>query len=46
MIKISFSLSYYFFNTKQLSQKGTYKYNCGGKDKAAKYYIQNKVVLK
>ena len=40
-------MSYYYFNRKNLLQKAKDKYhNFGGKEKAAKYYIQNKEVLK
>ena len=50
MIKIFFvnlKMSYYFFNRQELLQKAKDKYhNCGGKEKAAKYYIANKEVLK
>ena len=40
-------MSYYYFNRKNLLQKAKDKYhNFGGKEKAAKYYIRNKEVLK
>ena len=39
-------LSYYQFNRQESWQKAKNKYNCGGKEKAAKYYIENKDVLK
>ena len=42
-----FILSHYFFNRQELLQKAKDKYhNCGGEEKAAKYYIKNKDVLK
>ena len=40
-------MSYYWFDRQELFQKGNDKYyNCGGKEKAAKYYNDNKEVLK
>ena len=40
-------MSYYYFNRKNLLQKAKDKYHYfGGKEKAAKYYIRNKEVLK
>ena len=37
----------YFFNWQELLQKAKDRYyNCGGKEKAAEYYIENKEVLK
>ena len=39
-------LSYYQFNRQESWQKAKNKYNCGGKENAAKYYIENKDVLK
>ena len=40
-------MSYYFFNRQQSLQKAKYRYhNCGGKEKAAQFYIKNKEVLK
>ena len=37
----------YWFNKKEILQKAKEKYdNCGGKEKAAKYYQGNKDVLK
>ena len=40
-------MSYYWFNTEKVLQKAEEKYhNCGGKEKAAKYYQTNKDVLK
>ena len=42
-----FILSHYFFNRQELLQKAKDKYhNCGGEEKAAKYYIKNKDALK
>ena len=39
-------MSYYFFNRQELMQKAKDRYhNCGGKEKAADYYIANKEVL-
>ena len=50
MIKISFlhtKMSYYFFNGQELLQKVKDRYhNCGGKEKAAECYIENKEFLK
>ena len=40
-------MSYYWFNRQELLQKANYKYhNCGGKAKAAEYYIGNKDAIK
>ena len=40
-------MSYYWFNRQELLQKAKGKYcNCGGKEKAAEYYLQNKDVIK
>ena len=40
-------MSYYWFNKQELLQKAKNRYhNCGNKEKAAEYYIENKVVLK
>ena len=40
-------MSYYWFNRQELLQKANDKYdNCGGKEKAAEYYIENKEVIK
>ena len=48
MIKIFFvyiKISFYKFNRQELLQKVKDKYhNYGGKEKAAKYYIKNKVL--
>ena len=48
MIKIFFvyiKMSYYKFDRQELLQKMKDKYyNCGGKGKAAKYYIKNNVL--
>ena len=39
--------SYYWFNRKDLLQKVKDRYHtCGGKEEAAKYYIENKYILK
>ena len=50
MTKIFFvhiKMSYHFFNRQELMQKAKDRYhNCGGKEKAADYYIANKEVLK
>ena len=36
-------MSYYWFNKEELLHKPKDRYhNCGGKEKAAKYYIKNK----
>ena len=36
-----------FFNRQELFQKAKYKYhNCGGKEKAAKYCLENKDAIK
>ena len=39
-------LSYYWLNRQELLQKAKGKYDNGGKEKAAKYYKDNKDVLK
>ena len=40
-------MSYYWFNKQELLQKAKNRYhNCGNKEKAAEYYIENKFVLK
>ena len=40
-------MSYYWFNIQELLQKAKDKYhNCGGNEKAAEYYLENKGVLK
>ena len=40
-------MSYYWFNRQELLQKAKEKYhNCGGKKRAAEYYIENKDVVK
>ena len=40
-------MSYYWFNRKELLKKVKDKnHNCGGKEKAAKYYVKNKDVIK
>ena len=40
-------MSYYWYNRQELLQKTKEKYhNCGGKEKTAKYYLQNKDVIK
>ena len=40
-------MSYYWFNKQELLQKAKERYtNNGGKEKAAKYYLDNKDVLK
>ena len=40
-------MSYYQFNRQELLQKAKNRYhNCGGKEKAAEFYIQNKEVIK
>ena len=40
-------MSYYWFNRQELLLKAKGKYhNCGGKEKAAEYYIKNKDVTK
>ena len=39
-------ISYYCFNRKELLQKAKNRYhNCGGKEKYAKYFIDNKEVF-
>ena len=36
-------MKYYWFDAQELFQKAKYKYhNCGGKEKAAEYYLKNK----
>ena len=39
-------MSYYWFNRQELLQKAKEKYDNGGKEKAAKYYRDNKDVIK
>ena len=40
-------MCYYAFNRPALLQKAKNKYhNCGGKEKAAKYYLENKDAIK
>ena len=40
-------MGYYWFNRLELLQKAKNKYyNCGGKEKAAKYYLENKDFMK
>ena len=40
-------MSYYWFNRQKLLQKAKDRYHqCGRKEKAAKYYLENKGVLK
>ena len=39
-------MKYYWFNKKELFQKAKEKYDNGGKEKAAKYYQDNKDVIK
>ena len=40
-------MSYYWFNRQQLLQKAKDRYHqCGGKEKSAKYYLENKGILK
>ena len=39
-------MSYYWFNRQELLRKAKEKYDNGGKDKAAKYYQDNKHVIK
>ena len=40
-------MSYYWFNRQELLQKQKYNYhNCSGKEEAAKYYLENRGVLK
>ena len=39
-------MSYYWFNRQELLKKAKEKYDNGGKEKAAKYYQDNKDVLK
>ena len=39
-------MSYYWFNRQELLKKAKEKYDNGGKEKAAKYYQDNKVVIK
>ena len=39
-------MSYFWFNRQELLQKAKDKYhNCGGEEKAAEYYLQNKNVM-
>ena len=39
-------MSYYWFNKQELLKKAKEKYHNGGKEKAAKYYLDNKDVFK
>ena len=40
-------MSYYWFNKQELLKKAKEKYHTnGGKEKAAKYYLDNKDILK
>ena len=39
-------MSYYWFNRQELLKKAKEKYDNGGKEKAAKYYQDNKDVIK
>ena len=40
-------MSYYWFNGQELLQKAKNRYHiCGGKEEAAKYYVEDKEVLK
>ena len=40
-------MTYYWFNRQELLQTAQNKYhNCGGKEKAAKYYLENKDFIK
>ena len=39
-------MSYYWFNRQELLEKAKEKYNNGSKEKAAKYYRDNKDVIK
>ena len=40
-------MSYYWFNRQKLLPKPKYRYHdCGGKEKAAKYYLENEEALK
>ena len=43
---VNINKSYYWFNTQELLQKAKEKYDNGGKEKAAKYYRDNKDVIK
>ena len=38
---VHIKMSYYWFNRQGLLQKANYRYSCGGKEKAAKYYTYN-----
>ena len=43
---VHIKMSYYWFNRQELLQKAKDKYHsCGGKEKAAEYYLDNKEVL-
>ena len=39
-------MSYYWFNRQELLQKAKEVYDNGGKEKAAKYYRDNKDIIK
>ena len=42
---VHIKMGYYWFNRQELLEKANDRYhNCGGKEKAAKYYIANKDV--
>ena len=43
---VNVKMSYYWLNKQELLQKAKNKHDSGGKEKAAKYYLANKDVLK
>ena len=44
---VNIKMTYYWFNKQELLQKAKEKYyNCGGKERAAEYYLANKDVIK
>ena len=43
---VNIKISYYWFNRQELLQKAKEKYDNGGKEKAAKYYRDNKDAIK
>ena len=46
IISFNIKISYYWFNRQELLKKAKEKYDNGGKEKAAKYYQDNKDVIK
>ena len=43
---VHIKMNYYWFHRQELLQKSKDRYhNCGGKEKAAKYYLENSRIL-